>query len=103
MKEIYFTQYLYPHGIPRRVFVERPDEVAEKAAAVTKAGYEFEADMNPRTMICTFSVADKEKGEDIMMRACINGPDVPNTVDELVNAVHEELSRSGKLDACLQE
>lgn len=93
-KSIPFTQYLLPNGERRAVSINRPDPVIEKAKAIMEAGFRFECEMLS-TGYVSFTVSDDYQDYDI--RICLNGPEVPQTVDELI--LHFNLEENEKVRA----
>ena len=93
-KSIPFTQYLLPNGERRAVSINRPDPVVEKAKAIMEAGFRFECEMLSTGHV-SFTVSDDYW--DYAIRICLNGPEVPRIVDELI--LHFDLKANKKLRA----
>jgi hypothetical protein len=80
-KEIEFTQYLRPTGRPRKVWIERSEPIAQKAQAIQAMGYSFECEELVTGMV-SLTISDGE--QDVAIELCQNGPEVPATVDRLI-------------------
>lgn len=76
-----FTQYLFPNGRKVKVSIERPLEIATKAADIIASGKRFECEMLT-TGDVSLTIADDDGDQDI--EVVPNGPDVPAAVDRLV-------------------
>ena len=84
-----FTQYLMPNGRKVQDSIERPPEVEEKSRAVIEAGGAFEMEMlRVPTGLPNVSITCSYDEEDIAHRLCVNGPDVLDTVDKVVDDAH---------------
>lgn len=94
MPEIEFTQYLLPDGRAQTVRIDRPDEIAEKAALIIKAGYRFECEMLRDLIHVSLTITDPDEG-DIEIEVVENGPAVPIAVDALVHRFNLSRARSG--------
>lgn len=81
--EIPFTQYVLPNGNPREVMIDRPNDVAAKAAEIIARGHRFECEVLTTGEI-SLTLHDPKKGEDIDIEVVPNGPEVPKAVDRLV-------------------
>lgn len=94
MREIQFTQYLFPDGRKKPVWIKRPKEVADKADRIAKAGYLLECEMLPETSMVSLTIHNSDTGEDEAIELAKNGPKVPEAVDRLImnfSLVEEEL------------
>lgn len=83
MGHIPFTQFILPDGHEKTVWIDRPEEIREKACAIMARGLRFECEILT-TGDCSFTITDPEKG-DLAIETCKNGPDVPGTVDRLIS------------------
>ena len=87
---IVFTQYLRPDGRTKLDEIERPPDIEEKARAIRQLGYVFEMELL-MTGVVSFTCCKRDDQEDcIAHELCPNGPEVPGTVDKLVNGAFEE-------------
>lgn len=89
-----FTQYLRPDGRKQSVSIERPADIETRAQAIIDAGYSFECEeLNTNPPRVSFTVASPREDEgDIAIKICVNGPDVPKTVDLLVREVYLKIN-----------
>ena len=83
-KEIEFTQYLLPDGRKTKNTISRPEAVADKAQAIVSAGYTLELEVLTTGQV-SMAIHDSEKGEDLAIEICGNGPEVLIHVDKLIN------------------
>lgn len=81
---IEFTQYLRPNGEKRKCFIERSSQIEEKADKIIAKGYVFECE-ELRTGHVSFTIFDPSKQENVAILVCVNGPNVPTTVDQLIS------------------
>lgn len=83
-----FTQYLAPHGRRQTISIDVNREVETKAAELVAAGWDFEIEVlvNLGGMI-NMDCCDND--EQLACEMCPNGPEVPGTVEKLVNKAHE--------------
>jgi hypothetical protein len=95
MKDVPFTQYLRPDGRRAAVTIDRPDYIADKAFAIIAKGFRFECEQL-RTGHVSFTVADDDG--DIGIEICMNGVNVPEAVDKLIERVYDELCETHKED-----
>lgn len=80
-----FTQYLLPNGEKRPMTTERSPEIEAKAAELVKRGCFFEIEI----LRTGWVNMDCQLGPDcICGELCENGPQVPETVDKLVNTAY---------------
>lgn len=82
MSEISFTQYLMPHGRKDTVRIDRPEDIAAKAAIIASAGYTLACEMLSDFQTISLTVENDDGDFDIEI--CANGPDVPAAVDRLI-------------------
>ena len=98
-KGIPFTQYLLPFGEKRPQWIDRPDDVEERAKAVIAAGGRFEIEMLRTGEISMEVVKDgPEETESVALHICFNGPVVPETVDRLVADAYTALCKESTND-----
>jgi hypothetical protein len=84
---IVFTQYLRPHGRKQMVEIERPQPVIDLAVKIARLGFRFELEhLNVAAGLpdVSLTIVDGSVDEDAAIELCRNGPDVPVTVDRLV-------------------
>jgi hypothetical protein len=93
MKAIEFTQYLRPDGRQRKVYVERSEDVTNKAEAIQGWGYCFECEELMTGMV-SFTISDGE--QDVAIELCPNGPEVPETIDRLIEEFWQQRSQNSK-------
>lgn len=86
--DIPFTQFLRPDGRRREIFIERPDEICEKAMDIIKAGYRLEIE-ELKTGHINMTISDDE--DDYEREIVNNGPGVPLAVDKMVNRFYGRL------------
>jgi hypothetical protein len=90
-RDIPFTQYLRPHGRPRKVWIERPPDIIAKAHAIMAAGGRFEIEeLSDRTVSATVEHAawERDNRGPVAIELAPNGPHVPLMVDRLVTAAY---------------
>jgi hypothetical protein len=81
MKAIAMTQFMRPHGRPVQVEVDRPDDVADKAALIVAAGYRFECEELSNGLVhLTISTAN----DDVDGFLSQNGPELLDKIDALI-------------------
>lgn len=83
---IAMTQYLRPHGRPRAVTVDRPEEIERLAVEAQRAGVVFELE---ELMTGEVSITAERGEEDIAIEVVPNGPGVAEAVDRVVKAAAE--------------
>ena len=93
MPEINFTQYLMPDGRKDTVRIDRPDEIAAKAAIIANAGYGLACEMLSDYRTISLTVENDEGDFDI--ETCANGPAVPAAVDALIIRAAARLEKAG--------
>ena len=79
--EIEFTQYLRPHGQKKKVRIDRPKAVADKAKEIKNAGLCLECEVLMSGDV-SFTIANEEL--DLAFEIVPNGPEVPDAVDRLI-------------------
>jgi len=92
-----FTEYVLPHGRRQMGGFQRPDEVADKASAIRKAGYRFEAEVLSTGHVsltivgCCPRVSEES---DVAIEIAMNGPEVTKAVDRMILGF--EIPEAGK-------
>ena len=89
-----FTQYLYPHGRQKQVYVVLPDEdgaLAEAVAWIQSVGRRFEAEVLENTQEVSFTVHNPQEEVDEFCEISENGPPVLDAVRRLVLRAAEAL------------
>jgi len=76
-----FTQYLRPDGRKRATEIEMPEEVEKIAKAFIDSGGRYECE-ELTTGHASFTAV--KFGEDVAIQLCMNGPKVPETVEQLI-------------------
>ncbi len=89
---IEFTQYMLPDGRTKQIHIDRPSDIEEKARAITNAGFHFECEFLTTGEI-SFTIADREKQDDVALEFSENGPEVLDAVDKLITDFHTALLR----------
>lgn len=80
-----FTQYIFPHAIPREVhFDGAPSEVVTKANTLMSKGFRFEIECKPETQIVYMDISPSGGDHPIASRMVRNGPDVVKAVCSLI-------------------
>ncbi len=82
--EIEFTQYMLPNGRRVPVKIDRPDDIAEKAAAIRAKGFVFECEMLSDLNTASLTIADQREGEDVDIEVVPTGQQVPIAVDRMI-------------------
>lgn len=96
-KPIPFTQYLRPDGRKTVVTINRPDDIADKAAALIEAGWKLEAEIL-MTGEVSFTCELHDAVGDLIGdfgRLSSNGPEVLDAVDGLITEAHASLTKDG--------
>ena len=89
---IKFTQYLLPDGRTQPQWIQMGPEIEAKADQIAARGYRFEMEVLSDYVTCSFTIHDPDKGEDVAIKLCPNGPAVPGTISDLINEFHAEMS-----------
>lgn len=97
MPEISFTQYLMPNGRKDTVRIDRPEEIAAKAAIIANAGYVLACEMLSDYRTISLTVENEDGDFDI--EVCENGPSVPAAVDALITRASDRLAKGASLTA----
>ena len=92
MREVQFTQFMFPGGRPNPVTILMTDDVADKADALKKKGFKFEIENKDQEIWMSASDHVKEKHID---RVCSNGPDVPKKVKEMIEEAYSNFIEGG--------
>lgn len=90
---IEFTQFLMPDGRRKRITIECPPQIEEKAEAIKNAGLDFECEVLRNGMV-SFTCTDDEA--DQFIELCNNGSGVPKTVEKLINNAYSNLEKYKK-------
>ena len=91
MGNIPFTQYLRPNGRTTEVSIDRPSEISDLAQRIIDAGFRFECE-ELTTGHASLTIAGPEGDEDIEL--VMNGPGIPDAVDNLVRRFAEKIGIS---------
>lgn len=81
MANIYFTQYLRPHGERKLIWIDRPDHIAKAATVITEHGFRFECE---ELTTGDVSMTISDDFGDYAHELSPNGPEVPTSVDKLI-------------------
>ena len=82
---IQFTQYLRPNGRKRRTEIDMPEEVEALARQFIDAGGRYEIEeLNDGHISMTACFRVDDEMQDIAIKVCGNGPEVPINVEFLV-------------------
>lgn len=84
-----FTQYLRPDGRTVQVTFNRPEEIEEKALAITAQGYRFECEVLITGHV-SLTITNDEDG-DVSIELSPLGTDYLPFVDKLIERFHESL------------
>ena len=82
-----FTQYLMPDGRKVPNSIDRPEVIEKKAESIISRGLSFECEMLTTGQI-SLTVSDGQ--QDIDIEVCQNGPEVPISVDRMIERVHSK-------------
>ena len=88
---IEFTQFLRPNGKQRLGWIDRPEDIENKAKEIISKGYKFECE-ELQTGMVSFTIADPKKEEDVEIEICNNGPAVPEAIDKMIERFHKTIS-----------
>lgn len=78
-----FTQFLRPHGRRNTIMITFDRVTEAKASLILAAGYQFQCE-ELTTGHASFTIFDPTIQEDVAIKICPNGPDVPATVTALI-------------------
>lgn len=78
-----FTQYLRPDGRTKGVEIDRPAEIEDAAKRLIDSGCVFEIE---ELSDGTVSMTCERDDEVLAHELCPNGPDVPTTVDRMIQS-----------------
>ena len=81
--DIEFTQFLMPNGRRTTVWIERPDDIVNKAREIRAAGFRFETEMLGDYQTISLTIA-KDDG-DYAIKVVPNGPRVPEAIDRMIS------------------
>ena len=93
-------QYMRPNGMRKEASTFRPMDVEIKAGALVDAGYWFECEClltGEVSLTACYKNSDLEP-QDIAIRVCENGPDIPKNVDELVYEAWNFAKKAGDFE-----
>jgi len=96
-EDIPFMQYRRPNGMKVPCSIRRPDEIAEKAAALIRAGYSFSCEVLQTDEVALY--CEQANSDDVLplaVEVVPNNPRVPEAVDTLVTRAWEQLQLEGK-------
>jgi hypothetical protein len=79
-----FTQFVFPHGRKKAVFIDMPHEIESMAERIVAAGFNFEIECFPDTQIVNMDCCNDDK--QLACEVTQNGPDVPKAVERLVKS-----------------
>ena len=88
MKEIKFKQFLFPDGREKEVTIERPEPIADRAGVLQDNGFLLEIENNNGQIWMSCVNHETEVSFD---RFVSNGPEVPESVDSMINVAFESL------------
>ncbi len=85
--EIEFTQYLMPDGKQKKITIDRPNAIAEKAKQLLEKNCRFEIEMLTTGHISMTIEQDGVRKEPAILahEICSNGPEVITRVDKIIN------------------
>lgn len=82
MTQIYFTQFMRPHGNKQIVSIDRPDHIAKAADYILQNEFRFECEQLTTGEV---SLTISDNWGDYAFELCANGPAVPTSVDKLIS------------------
>ena len=90
---IEFTQFFMPNGRQKPAYINRPEEIAEKAKQLQANDCRLEIEMLPTREISMTVEKDLPDGEIELLsqKVCSNGPEVPTNVDQLIIEAFEKV------------
>ena len=90
--KIEFTQYKLPDGRKVPQWIDRPDDIFNKAEALKKVGALFEIEMLGDFSTISCSIEKEVNGEREILAnfVCENGPKVSEEVDALITRAYEK-------------
>lgn len=81
MKEIEFTQFLFPKGLPCRVLISVSDPVADAAEALKKRGFSLEIENRDGNVWAGITNHITNESVDAF---CPNGPGIPGAINRMI-------------------
>ena len=81
--DIEFTQFLMPNGRRTTVWIERPDDIVNKAQEIRTAGFRFETEMLGDYQTISLTIAKDD--DDYAIELVPNGPRVPEAIDRMIS------------------
>jgi hypothetical protein len=87
--KIEFIQYL-PNGRRKRVLIQRPRDIVDRAADIKRAGYRLECKALGNGSVAV-GIADLDADELLASRVVPNDEGVPLAVDAMINEFHQKL------------
>lgn len=81
-----FTQYLRPHGRKRKVTINRPKDVYDRAMDIIKSGFCFEIEMLTNGLV-SMTITNDDGDQDCEI--VTNGSEVPVAVDRMIVRFYE--------------
>ncbi len=96
-----FTQYLLPNGHPQSVAIDLDGQTETKAQEIIDAGLVFECELLSGFRLVSFTIGDKTEEEDVAIKICPNGVEVPNTVTNLIMEFDLEAWKAGTLPSLI--
>ena len=90
-----FTQYLRPDGRRRSESIDRPPKIEQLANKFMEAGGRYECEVLTDNITVSLTAVFMVNGEeqDIVIKLCPNGPNIPDKVDQLVQESIEYLNK----------
>jgi hypothetical protein len=84
-----FGQLLFPDGRMRRVSIDMPPGIEEKARLLVAAGWSWTIECHPLTQTVAMwatktTYGDGAEETEAVSETCLNGPEVPAMVERLV-------------------
>lgn len=92
---IRFTQFMLPNGRQKPVTISRSQGIEAKADEVVARGGSFEIEVLS-TGVVSITCEDHAAEATISHHLCENGPEVPKTVDKVVEEAYWHYSNSPK-------
>jgi hypothetical protein len=89
-KPIRFIQFLLPDGRMKPIFINRPEEITQKAYELEEFGYRFECEILRDGQTVSFTLSDPNEGLDLDIELALNGPEVPHAIDRLITRSHKD-------------
>lgn len=91
-EDVGFTQYLRPNGRQRATVIARSPEIVAMARQLRAEGFHFDIEeLSDGTVSMTVEPDGEDEGP-LAIQQCPNGPQVPDTVDELIRVAFARLT-----------